>query len=155
MKKESEVIMKRLLIVVLIAAIFLCGCQVNDESTNVSEYYEELSKAQEIAIIPNDTSGIHKTLTESKDIESFITALDMEHWELRTLPQTAESIGTFYFSQEDTIKFGENTTDGELHYVCEIVCYKEIPYITLKITELKMTFKVSDETAKYLTEYFK
>lgn len=43
---------------------------------------------------------------------------------------------------------------GELHYVCEIVCYEEIPYITFKIYGLNMTFKVSDKTAKYLTEYF-
>ncbi len=154
MQKERDVIMKKLLIVILMATAFFCGCQVNNESTNVSEYSEELSKTQEIAVIPANTSDVEKTLTESKDIESFITALDMEHWELKTLPQTAESVGTFYFSQEETIKFGESATDGELHYVFEMVCYKEIPYVTLKMTRLKMTFKVPDETAKYLTEYF-
>lgn len=146
--------MKKLLLVALMAITLLCGCQANNESDDVSEYYGKLSKAQEIAVIPTDTSDVVETLTESKDIASFITALDMEHWELETLPQTAELVGTFSFSQEETIKFGESATDGELHYICEIECYEEIPYITLKFTSLKMTFKVSDETAKYLTEYF-
>lgn len=154
MKKESEAIMKKLLIVVLMVTTFLCGCQANNKSTDVSEYYGELSKAQEIAVIPADTSDVVETLTESKDIASFITALDMEHWELKTLPQTAKSVGTFSFSQEETIKFGKSATDGELHYVCEIVCYEEIPYITFKVADLKMTFKVSDATAEYLNGYF-
>ena len=136
------------------ATLLLCGCQAKNGSTDVSEYYGELSKAQEIAVIPADTSDIEETLTESEDISSFTTALDIEHWELKTLPETAEAVGTFSFSQEETIKLGESATDGELHYVGEIVCYDEIPYITLKTIGLKMTFKVSDETAKYLTEYF-
>ena len=146
--------MKKILIAMIMATTLLCGCQANNVNTDVSEYYGELSKAQEIAVISADTSDIEETLTERQDIVSFITELDMEHWELKTLPETAEAVGTFSFSQEETIKFGESATDGELHYVCGIVCYEEIPYITLKITGLKMTFKVSDETAKYLTGYF-
>lgn len=146
--------MKKILIAMIMATMLLCGCQANNVSTDVSEYYGELSKAQEIAVISADTSDIEETLTERQDIANFITALDMEHWELKTLPETAEAVGSFPFSQEETIKFGESATDGELHYVGEIVCYNEIPYITLKIVGLKMTFKVSDETARYLTEYF-
>ena len=146
--------MKKIIIAVIMVTTLFCGCQANNESTDVSEYYGELSKAQEIVPIPADTSDIEETITESKDIASFIAALDMEHWELETLPQGAVSVGTFSFSQEETIKFGESKTDGELHYVCGIVCYEEIPYITFKTAGLKMTFKVSDETAKYLTEYF-
>lgn len=146
--------MKKILIAMIMATMLLCGCQANNVSTDVSEYYGELSKAQEIAVICADTSDIEETLTERQDIANFITALDMEHWELKTLPETAEAVGSFPFSQEETIKFGESATDGELHYVGEIVCYNEIPYITLKIVGLKMTFKVSDETARYLTEYF-
>lgn len=146
--------MKKILIAMIMATMLLCGCQANNVSTDVSEYYGELSKAQEIAVISADTSDIEETLTERQDIANFITALDTEHWELKTLPETAEAVGSFPFSQEETIKFGESATDGELHYVGEIVCYNEIPYITLKIVGLKMTFKVSDETARYLTEYF-
>ena len=146
--------MKKILIAMIMVTSLLCGCQANNVSTDVSEYYGEISKAQEIAVISADTSDIEEILTERQDIVSFITELDMEHWELKTLPETAEAVGTFSLSQDETIKFGESATDGELHYVCGIVCYEEIPYITLKTMGLKMTFKVSDETAKYLTGYF-
>ena len=155
MKKESETIMKKLLIVVLMVTTFLCGCQANNKSIDVSEYYGELSKAQEIAVIPADTSDVVETLTESKDITSFITALDMEHWELKTLPKGAELAGTFQLSQEETIKFGESATNGELYIVCEMLCYEDIPYVTLKIAGMKMTFKVSDTAMEYLTDYFR
>lgn len=147
--------MKKIIIAVLMVTTLFCGCQANNESTDVSEYYGELSKAQEIVAIPADTSGIEETLTESKDIASFMAALDMEHWEFKTLPQGAQSVGTFSFSQEETIKFVESKTDGKLHYVCEIVCYEDIPYITFKTAGLKMTFRVSDETAKYLMKFLR
>ena len=48
MKTESEVAMKKLLMLLLIPTILLCGCHANSEKEDVSEYYEELSKAQEI-----------------------------------------------------------------------------------------------------------
>ena len=47
MKTESEVAMKKLLMLLLIPTILLCGCHANSEKEDVSEYYEELSKAQE------------------------------------------------------------------------------------------------------------
>lgn len=150
--------MKKILMATIMATVMatmlLCGCQADRGGTDVSGYYGELSKAQEIAVIPAGTSDIGETLTESQDMAGFVTALDMEHWELKTLPENAEAVGTFSFSQEETIKFGESATDGKLHYVCEMVCYEGIPYVTLKIAGLKMTFIVPDETAKYLAEYF-
>ncbi len=155
MKKESENIMKKILMLLLIAAILLCGCNANSEKEDVSEYYGELSKAQEIVIIPINTSTATQVLTESKEISDFIFALDMDHWELKKLPNMYELIGTFQFSQEETIKFGESATNGELHPVCEILCYEDIPYLTLKMVDLEMTFEVPDTTIEYLTDYFR
>lgn len=66
-----------------------------------------------------------------------------------------QDAGAFQFSQEETIKFGENAADGELHSVCEMLCYEDIPYVTLKIAGMKMTFKVSDTVREYLTDYFR
>ena len=83
MKTESEVAMKKLLMLLLIPTILLCGCHANSEKEDVSEYYEELSKAQEISILPANTSTATQTLTESEEISDFILALDMEHWEMR------------------------------------------------------------------------
>lgn len=146
--------MKKFLAMMLVVMVFLCGCQVSDKDADASEYYAELSKAQEITAIPANTSTVTETLVSSEDIADFVSALDIENWKLKSLLQTAELAGTFTLSQEDTIKFGETTTDGELHRVCEISCYKENPYITLKMLGMNLTFEVSDTTAEYLNSYF-
>lgn len=147
--------MKKILMLLLIATILLCGCHTPSEKEDATEYFEELSKAQEISILPANTPTATQTLTESKKISEFILALDMENWEMKTLPKAAELAGTFQLSQAETIKFGESVTDGELHSVCEMLCYEDIPYVTLKIAGMKMTFKVSDTAMEYLTDYFR
>ncbi len=147
--------MKRIWMLLLIPTILLCGCHANSEKEDVAEYYEELSKAQEITVLPADTSAATQILTESEEISDFIFALDMEHWEMKPLPKTAELVGTFQLSQEETIQFGESATDGELYPVCEILCYGEVPYVTLEIAGMKMTFKISDTAMDYLADYFR
>lgn len=147
--------MKKILMLLLIPTMLLCGCHANSEKENAAEYYEELSKAQKIAVLPADTSAETQILAESEEISDFIFALDMEHWEMKTLPKEAESVGSFQLSQEETIKFGESTTDGELYPVCEMLCYGDIPYVTLEMAGMKMTFKVSDTTLEYLADYFR
>lgn len=145
----------KILAVILMVALLLCGCQAGDSNAEISEYYESLSKAQEIEAISASDSDITATLSEKKDIVDFVLALDMEHWEMNALPKTAEVVGTFSFSQEETIRFFEKTTtDGEMHSVCEMLCYEGIPYLTMKVVGLEMTFKVPDETADYLMAYF-
>lgn len=147
--------MKKLLMLLLIPAVLLCGCHADSEKEDVSEYYKELSKAQEISVLPANTSTATQILTGSDEISDFILALDMEHWEMKTLPKETEIVGIFQLSQEETIKFGESEADGELYSVCEMLCYENIPYVTLKIAGMKMTFKVSDTAMEYLTDYFR
>ncbi len=146
--------MKKILTIMFMVTVLLCGCQVSNEESDPSEYYTELAKAQEISVIPAHTSTATDTLTSSEDIADFISALDTDSWEMKSLPETAELAGMFSLSQEDTIKFGETTTDGELHQVCEVSCYKDVPYITLKMLGLDLTFEASDATAEYLNSYF-
>ena len=146
--------MKKILLLLLMATMLLCGCHDDNEKEDISGYSGELSKAQQITVIPADTSHEMKILKENVELSEFISALDTERWELDELPETADVLGTFVFSQEETVKFGESATDGELYQVCEMICYEEIPYITLKMAELEMTFKVSGETAEYLGDWF-
>ena len=147
--------MKKIMLLLLIPTILLCGCHANSEKEDVSEYYGELSKAQEISVFPANTSTATQTLTQSEEISDFILALDMEHWEMKTLPKAAELAGTFQLSQEETIKFGESASDGELYSVCEILCYEDISYATLKIAGMKMTFQISDTAMEYLANYLR
>ncbi len=134
--------------------MFLCGCQVHSDKIGTAPYNEEFSKAQEIIIIPANTSSIIQKLTKEEEISHFIEILDIEHWELKTLPKGTELMGTFEFSQKETIKFGERAANRELYSVCKICCYKEIPYITLEMAGCEMTFEVPNTTMEYLTEYF-
>lgn len=147
--------MKKILMLLLIPTMLFCGCHANGQKEDTAEYYEKLSKTQEIVVLPADTSTETQVLTESEEISDFIFALDMEHWEMKTLPKEAELVGTFQLSQEETIKFGESSTNGELYPVCEMLCYVDIPYVTLEMAGMEMTFKVSDTTMEYLADYFR
>lgn len=123
------------------------------EDTDVSDYANGISKAQEIAVIPADTSKITETIAAKDDIDDFVMALEIENWELKSLPDTASEVGTFDFSQEQTIKFRQTNHDGTLSHIATITVY-DSPYICLEFCGLDMTFEVSSDTADYLMEYF-
>lgn len=94
--------MKKILLLLLMATMLLCGCYDDNEKEDISDYSGELSKAQQITVIPVDTSHEMKILKESGELSEFISALDTERWELDELPETADVLGTFVFSQEET-----------------------------------------------------
>ena len=96
--------MKKILVTLVAILALLCGCQAN-ENTNASDYGDDISKAQEIAVISPDTA----------EIEDFVSALDLDQWELKTLPDEASEIGSFGLAQEETIKLGQTDTDGTLY----------------------------------------
>lgn len=146
--------MKKLLTFILITSLLLCGGCANHEKEDTSEYYGELYKAQEISIVPANASTAAQTLTDPQEISDFISALDLEHWELKEIPDGAKLSGTFQFSQEETILFGESETDGNLYPVCEIISYQKTPYLMLKVSSLETSFKVPEQVHEYLEQYF-
>lgn len=145
--------MKRMLIALAAAwTLFLCGCQA-DENKRVSDYKDDISKAQEIAVISSDTSEVIGTITDAKDIKEFVLALKPESWKLKSLPDEEAEIGSFRLAQTETIKLGQADTDGTLQEIAAITLY-EGDYIGFEIGGLDMTFEVSGETADYLSGYF-
>lgn len=144
--------MKKIFLALVMASAMLCGCG-KEESSDVSEYYNEVSKAQEIAVVSADTSGVIQTLSGKEDIEDFIMALDMDKWELGKLTSDAEIIGSFGLSQEETVKFGQTGTDGELYDVCKISVY-DASYVKFEVAGLDMVFEISEDAADYLQSYF-
>lgn len=91
--------MKKIFISSLMLALLLCGCQ-SGGNTDSSDFGDDLSKAQEIAVIPADTSDVSETITADEDIKAFIEALDLESWKLKPLSEGASEIGSFGLSQE-------------------------------------------------------
>ena len=144
--------MKKILITLMAVLTLLCGCQAN-ENANVSDYGEDISKAQEIAIISSDTADVVDTITDIEEIKDFILALNLEQWELKPLPDEASEIGSFGLSQEETIKLGQTDTDGILYDIATITLYNGA-YISFEIGGFDMTFEVSEVTAEYLNKYF-
>lgn len=150
MKKISFVI-----VVCIIFSVFLCSCHLTDTNELCQNiYYEEISKTQKITIISADTYNTVATLSSKEELTDFINALDIAKWELKSLPQDAEKSGILSLSQEKTLMFGQSTSNRKLHNISEIYSYKAIPYVTLKTSEISMSFKVTKNTAEYLNTYF-
>lgn len=119
----------------------------------MSDYGDDISKAQEITVVSADTSEVIDTITSKEDIEAFVAALDMDEWKLKALPEEATEIGSFGFSQEETVKLGQTDTDGTLYDIAAITLYND-SCIGFEIGGLDMTFEVSNDTADYLNGYF-
>ena len=145
--------MKRFfLMIAAVLALLLGGCQ-SDHGTDHSAYRDDMAKAQEIAVISADTAEVMDTITDTEEIEDFVSALHVDQWELGTLPDKASEIGTFGLAQEKTIQLGQTDTDGTLYDVAAITLY-DGNYIRVEIDGFDMTFAVSRDTAEYLNGYF-
>ena len=143
---------KNFFISAAILTFFLCGCQ-SDKNTETYDYGDDISKAQEITVVSADTSEVIDTITSKEDIEAFVTALDMDKWKLKALSEEATEIGSFGFSQEETVKLGQTDTDGTLYDIAAITLYND-SCIGFEIGGLDMTFEVGNDTADYLNGYF-
>lgn len=145
--------MKRIfLMIATVMALLLSGCQ-SDHGTDRSAYRDDMAKAQEIAVVPADTAEVIDTITDTEEIENFVSALHVDQWELGTLPDKASEIGTFGLAQEKTIRLGQTDADGTLHDVATITLY-DGGYIRVEMDGFDMTFAVSKDTAEYLNGYF-
>ncbi len=147
--------MKKILIVLVAILTLLCGCRAN-QNTNSTDYGDAISKAQEITVISPDTAEVIETITDAKEIEDFVSALNVDQWELKPLPDEASKIGAFGLAQEKTIKLGQTDTDGTLYDVATITLY-DGSYIGIAIGGLDgfdTAFAVSEDTANYLNGYF-
>ena len=144
--------MKKILILSAVILVLLCGCQANND-TNASDYGDDISKAQEIAVISHDTSEVIDTITDTEEIKDFASALNLDQWELKTLPDEASEIGSFGLAKEETVKLGQTDTDGTLYDIAVITLYSG-DYIGFEIGAFDMTFEVSEDTVDYLNGYF-
>ena len=144
--------MKRFWITFVAILTLLCGCQA-DGNANASDYGDDISKAQEIAVVSPETAEVMETITGAEEIKDFVSALEVDKWKLDTLPEEATEIGSFGLAQEETIKLGQADTDGTLYDIATITLYNGA-YISFEIGGFDMTFEVSEDTADYLNGYF-
>ncbi|QDW73147.1 hypothetical protein FND36_03295 [Lachnospiraceae bacterium KGMB03038] len=144
--------MKKIIMALVLVLGILCGCQ-EKESKEISDYGQELEKAQEITVISANTANVAAVLDEKKELEKFVEELKIEKWELAKAPEKAEETGSFCFSQEKTVELGETETDGKLYDICKLTVY-DVPYISLEMGSIHMTFEIPEDTAEELNGYF-
>lgn len=145
--------MKRIYLTLSIILVFLLSaCNANNEA-DVSSYGMDVAKAQEITVVSADTAEIIKTITATRDIEAFASALDLNSWKLKSLPDNSAVIGSFHLAQEETLRQGQTDNDGELYEVAVITLY-DGSLVRFELRSLDMSFEVSEAAADYLREYF-
>ena len=141
--------MKKAFCIIILLSLLLCGCQ--QTAANLSDYESSLSKAQEIAIFSPDSPEAIGTITDLEAIAAFVEALHPEEWAPAQFPDEAAEIGSFRFSQEKTLKFGQTRTDGNLYETAVLTLYDD-SRIVLQAAEIAMPFKISRESEDYLKE---
>ena len=68
-RKKGEDLMKKIMITLMVILTLLCGCQAN-ENTNASDYGDDISKAQEIAVVSPETAEVMDTITGAEEIKT-------------------------------------------------------------------------------------
>ncbi len=146
---------KLLFVCTIVLMLCLCGCQAG-ESADTLQYGDAFSKAQAIAVISSDSSEVLETITDAEEIRAFTLALDVDQWELASLPEDAAGLGAFGFSQQKTVRFFDSAPDETLYDVGTLALY-EGGYIGIEVEGsewLQATFKVSEDTYTFLKAYF-
>lgn len=140
--------MKRLLPLLLAFLLILPGCV--QKSGSSAE--DDLVKAQQITVTTADGSLL-RTITDEEEIKALVEALYPESWASASLPEDARVVGTLTFLQEDTLHFGETSTDGKLYPVSELTVYED-GFFCLDVAGMELPFTVSEEDAAKLAGLF-
>lgn len=143
--------MHKLIILCLLglSLVALAGCSNGSDSSLSAS---DLEKAQAIAVVDPD-GNILQTITGQDNMEAFVNLLDIDHWDLEDVPESANIVGSFGFSQEKTIRLGEKS-DGKLYDVAKLTLY-DSHHIRIKVVHFIVAdFAVPDKAYDALTKYF-
>ncbi len=143
------------ILTILAVCSILAGCSMAKHDGEAGGQDETFRKAQMIvALRPDDDVSLFSA-SEEQDIEAFIDNLKLEDWKIAELPEDATEHLIYHFQQEDTIKFGETSTDGVLKDVVTLSVYGDIPYATMTVLEQPVHFQIPEDVAGYLNEPLK
>ena len=150
--------MKRVVAAAAVCVLFFCGCQGGELDETMLTYTNELSKVNEIDVIPDDAPDIVETLSGEEELENFVETLGLSKWKESALSQEAEKSGTFSLREivtaEDSMSEGADTGQVGVNCIGEIFVYKSVPYVSVRIADTTLSFEVPEETAEYLNGYF-
>ena len=134
--------MKRIIAAALLAALLLSGCGEQRDGEDVP-----FAKAQLIEL--RDAAGEEVlSITDSKEIEEFVSALEMDGWSPAAIPQDAALLCTAEFYQEKTVKLGQTQPEGwDLAPRLELY---EGGVIAVELLSTTMALELTPSAAEYL-----
>ena len=134
--------MKRIIAAALLAALLLSGCGAAQDDLEGAA-----TKAQAIEI--RDAEGEEVlSITDSEEIEEFVSALETESWLPAGLPEDAKLLCTAEFYQEKTVKLGQTQPEG-WDLVLRLELY-EGGVIAVELLSTTMALELTPSAAEYL-----
>ena len=134
--------MKRIIAAALLAALLLSGCAAAQDDLEGAA-----TKAQAIEI--RDAAGEEVlSITDSEEIEEFVSALEMDSWSPAAIPQDAALLCTAEFYQEKTVKLGQTQPEG-WDLVLRMELY-EGGVIAVELLSRTMALELTPSAAEYL-----
>ena len=134
--------MKRIIAAALLAALLLSGCAAAQDDLEGAA-----AKAQAIEI--RDAEGEEVlSITDSEEIEDFVSALETESWLPAGLPEDAKLLCTAEFYQEKTVKLGQTQPEG-WDLVLRMELY-EGGVIAVELLSTTMALELTPSAAEYL-----
>ena len=134
--------MKKIIAAALLAALLLSGCGEQRGGEDVP-----FAKAQLIEL--RDAAGEEVlSITDSEEIEDFVSALETESWLPAGLPEDAKLLCTAEFYQEKTVKLGQTQPEG-WDLVLRLELY-EGGVIAVELLSTTMALELTPSAAEYL-----
>ncbi len=134
--------MKKIVAAALLAALLLSGCAAAQDDLEGAA-----AKAQAIEI--RDAEGEEVlSITDSEEIEDFVSALETESWLPAGLPEDAKLLCTAEFYQEKTVKLGQTQPEG-WDLVLRLELY-EGGVIAVELLSTTMALELTPSAAEYL-----
>ena len=134
--------MKKIVAAALLAALLLSGCGEQRDGEDVP-----FAKAQLIEL--RDAAGEEVlSITDSEEIEEFVSALEMDGWSPAAIPQDAALLCTVEFYQEGTVKLGQTQPEG-WDLVLRLELY-EGGVIAVELLSTTMVLELTPSAAEYL-----
>ncbi len=130
----------------------LCGCQLRLTLGDPFSW-EDLSKTQEVQVIPGGTGDAVQTITGEAELEAFVAGLEVEQWQLTGLPEGAAVSGAFRLTQLESRKLGQRAEDRQRLEICTLLAYEGLPCLTVEAAGLQLHFQIPPEAQAHLAQY--
>ncbi len=131
-------------------SMLLTGCGTSaDSETEYDLQGDVFRKTQCITAIDPQSGKTLKTYTSQEEVDDFVQSLKIENWdfEIVSAPENATKACIYQLSQENTVHWGETSSDGELHDVAEMIFYQNSDIVSLQIAGIEIAVSVPEDLA--------